>query len=166
MSIELELAGKAVHFVSINIDNGISSQEEILKHCTFPQLQDTEELGIWNSFNGYKDDFYILDSEGIVRRYIAFIDGKSTLEESDDYAFIKGSILEVLEEEKSGSFTDPQSAEEALGDDADAAISTGDTLDDAESTPSADSLEEVGPSEVDAEEPEDANPEFAPDSQG
>ena len=107
MSVELELAGVEVYFVSINVDNGVASQEEMLKHCTFPQLQDTEELGIWDSFNGYKDDFFILDSEGIVQRYIPYSAGESKLSEADDYAGIKAAILEVVAIDE-GTFVPPK----------------------------------------------------------
>ncbi len=104
MRIELEVAGYAVHFVSINKDNAIDSQEEIVKRCAFPQLQDTVELGLWGRFDGHKDDFYILDAEGKLRTYLPFTGGaiKTVLSVEADYQAVKAAILDVLEPREPG----------------------------------------------------------------
>ena len=167
MSVELELSGKAVHFVNINITTGIETQEEILKHCTFPQLQDTDALNIWERLDGYKDDFFILDSAGVMRRYIAFSDDKSTLSEEEDYAFIKDSILEVVAEDEAGVFstpdTEPGPSEDM--DQSDAATSDEDTTGASEQD-SASEPEDSGPSESDSGEssPQDAASESEADA--
>ncbi|MDP6945025.1 MAG: hypothetical protein QF464_12805, partial [Myxococcota bacterium] len=64
MRVELAVAGHEVNFVSINKHDGVATQEEMVKHCAFPQLQDTEELDIWGQMGGGKDDFYIYDADG------------------------------------------------------------------------------------------------------
>lgn len=139
MSVELTLAGVEVYFVSINVDNGIESQEEMLKHCTFPQLQDTEELQIWDRFSGYKDDFFILDSEGVVQRYIPYSAGESKLSEAEDYAGIKAAILEVVAIDE-GTFVPPEDTASDASDDADDAPQVR-----AEDAPQERGAEDTGP---------------------
>ncbi|MGB0590485.1 MAG: hypothetical protein ACPGU1_12485 [Myxococcota bacterium] len=98
MMVELEIAGHDVHFVSINIISGLESQEEIIKHCTYPQLQDTDDLRLWSRFDGRKDDFYILDSQGRLRTYLPFSGGEvsTNLGEDEDYQAVKDAILKVI----------------------------------------------------------------------
>ena len=113
MSIELALSGVTVHFVNINVDNGVESQEEILKHCTFPQLQDTEELEIWSRWKGYKDDFYIFDRQGRLQVYIPFSAGESTLSEPEQYQGVKDAILRVVAGDDEAPGPTPTDAEES-----------------------------------------------------
>ena len=131
MMVELDIAGQAVNFVSINIISGLETQEEIIKHCTYPQLQDTDDLGLWGRFDGYKDDFYILDSQGRLRTYLPFSGGEisTNLAEEEDYQAVKDAILKVIATDGDDPF----------------AISTDDTSDAA------------GPGDAEIE-PEDAGP--------
>ena len=116
MRIELEVAGYDVQFVSINKIDAVTSQEEIVKHCAFPQLQDTEALALWDRLDGGKDDFYILDAEGKLRTYLPFSGGEvsTNLAEPDDYAAVKAAIMAVIEGEASG-FEPPKTREEDTG---------------------------------------------------
>lgn len=98
MRIELEVAGYDVQFVSINKHDGVETQEKIVAHCAYPQLQDTLELGIWDRMGGGKDDFYIFDTAGGLQTYLKFNGDISTnLSEPADYQTVKDAILVVLD---------------------------------------------------------------------
>ena len=126
MRIELEVAGHDVDFVSINKSDGVDTQEEIVKHCSFPQLQDTEALGLWSRMGGGKDDFYILDTDGKLHTYFKFFGDVSTnLSEPEDYQTVKNAILSVLEGKSPGPEPEPD-AEPETPDSADAPAPTPD----------------------------------------
>ena len=146
MRIELEVAGYEVNFVSINKDNAVDTQEEIIKHCSFPQLQDTEELGLWDRMGGGKDDFYIFDAEGVLQTYFRFYGPiGTTLSEPDDYQTVKQAMISVLD----GKITNP---EPEPGRDAGSEPET--TEDEVTAPlPDADSPVDVGPA------PDDVSPE-------
>jgi hypothetical protein len=142
MRIELEVAGHDVHFVSINKADGVPTQEEMLKFASFPQLQDTEELGIWDRMGGGKDDFYILDAEGKLQTYLQFYGAVgTTLSEPEDYQNVKNAILSVLD----GKTSEPEPDAEP------------DTPE-----PAADIAEDAGP-EADAPTPDATTDEDASD---
>ena len=131
--MELEVAGHEVNFVSINKYDGVATQEEMVKHCAFPQLQDTEELDIWGQMGGGKDDFYIFDADGVLQTYFRFYGPISTiLSEPDDYQTVKQAILSVLDDKGAGPERDAEA----------------DTAD-----------EEVPSPEADANAPPDSGPE-------
>ena len=116
--VELEIAGHDVHFVSINIISGLESQEEMIKHCTYPQLQDTDDLRLWSRFDGRKDDFYILDSQGRLRTYLPFSGGEvsTNLGEDEDYQAVKDAILYVIDTDGEDPFA-LQAEDEDAGED-------------------------------------------------
>ena len=130
MRIELEVAGHEVAFVSINKDDGVETQEEILKHCSYPQLQDTEELALWKRLGGGKDDFYIFDAEGELQTYLRFHGSVSTtLAEPEDYQHVKDAILAVIEGQTAADDPDAEAAPDAPLDPADSADDAGPELD-------------------------------------
>ncbi len=96
--VELEVAGHDVVFATINITTGLESQAEILKHCSFPQFQDTDELGLWELMGGGKDDFYVFDREGKLHTYFRYYGAISTnLSEQEGYDNVKNAMLAALE---------------------------------------------------------------------
>ena len=146
--MELEVAGHAVNFVSINKDDAVATQEEIVKHCSFPQLQDTEALGLWDLLGGGKDDFYIFDAEGKLQTYFRFFGSTSTtLSEPEDYQTVKQAIRSVLDGKTGGPEPGPEPGRDAS---ADPEIDEGEVSD-----PIAD-VDEPGPAPDTATEPEDA----------
>ncbi len=65
-AIQEELTGLGVdiNVVAINVTTGVESQSLILDSCSFPLIQDTDEVGAWDLLNGGKDDMFIYDAEG------------------------------------------------------------------------------------------------------
>ena len=148
MMVELEIAGHDVHFVSINITSGLESQEDMLKHCTYPQLQDTDDLGLWARFDGHKDDFYILDSQGRLRTFLPFSGGEvsTTLAEDEDYQAVKDAILDVIATDGDDPFA-LQAEDDAAGDDTAELEDTSAEPGDAGPTPD-DTTEEATPADA------------------
>ncbi len=97
MRVQLEVAGHAVHFVTVNRADGVESQEKLIKKCAFPLLQDTDELGIWAQMDGGKDDFYVFDAEGNLHTYFEYGgDMPTNLSEAEGYDAVKDAILSAL----------------------------------------------------------------------
>ena len=116
---ELRSDGHAVEFITVNkidaADEGyqqamiyqLDEQNEIqyddegepIYRCTYPLVQDTDEVNAWELHAGKKDDFYIYGADGRLARYLP--SGSETLStrlsSADGYNNLKGAILEVLE---------------------------------------------------------------------
>lgn len=96
MRIELEVAGVDVGFLSINKSDAVEQQPKLVEQCSFPLLQDLEEVGVWDLMAGHKDDFYIYDAAGELARYLPVSGGISmNLSTDQGYANLKQQILEV-----------------------------------------------------------------------
>lgn len=136
MRIELEVAGHEVDFVSINRSDGVATQDKLVKKCAFPQLQDTEELGIWAQLAGGKDDFYVFDRDGVLHTYLkSFGDIPTNLAEADGYSAVKGAILSAIEGKDPG----PEPTDDTRSD---APESNADTTPDGDGGPEPDAEEE------------------------
>lgn len=61
---ELTGLGVDINVVAINVTTGVESQSLILDSCSFPLIQDTDEVGAWDLLSGVKDDMFIYDAEG------------------------------------------------------------------------------------------------------
>ena len=64
MREELAALGVDINVVAINVTTGVDTQELLAETCTFPIIQDTDEVGAWDLMNGGKDDMFIYDAEG------------------------------------------------------------------------------------------------------
>ena len=51
-------------------DPNFDKLKEITKN-EFTYIQDTEELGIWKSYNGHKDDIIIFDKSGVQKVHLS-----------------------------------------------------------------------------------------------
>ena len=70
---------------------------EALYRCTFPLLQDIEELNVWEMHEGKKDDFYIYDVDGTLAIYLpSATDFSTRLSTDEGYGNLKGMIVSVL----------------------------------------------------------------------
>tara|TARA_Y100001968_G_C18732520_1_gene425184 strand:+ start:210 stop:503 length:294 start_codon:yes stop_codon:yes gene_type:complete len=70
MKYELLNRGKEVNIVSINQASSANTQTALSDACTFPILQDTEEVGAWELLGGGKDDFFLYKSDGTLAVYL------------------------------------------------------------------------------------------------
>lgn len=97
MRLELELEGKVVQFLSVNVPDGVPTQGEMAAKCSYPLFQDLEEVDVWGLMNGGKDDFYIYDVEGhLVRHYVWGDEPQLNLSTDEGYAILKSAIQDVL----------------------------------------------------------------------
>lgn len=56
--------------ISINQASSVTTKTALSDACTFPILQDTEEVGAWSLLGGGKDDFYLYNSDGTLAVYL------------------------------------------------------------------------------------------------
>ena len=70
--MELEVAGHAVNFVSINKADAADKQSKLIERCAFPLFQDLPEVDVWGLQDGGKDDFYIYAADGTLVHYLPF----------------------------------------------------------------------------------------------
>jgi hypothetical protein len=102
MRLELEFAGHPVWFVALNSASNLPHAERLIERCSFPLMQDTEELNVWDLQNGGVSDFYIYDVDGrLVRHYDQTEEraerGRSlTLSNDEDYDELKQAIIDAL----------------------------------------------------------------------
>ena len=116
---ELRAEGYAVEFITVNkidaADEGyqqamiyqLGEQNEIqygedgepIYRCTYPLVQDTEDVNAWELHAGKKDDFYIYGTDGRLARYLpSGTESLSTrLASAEGYNNLKSAIVEVLE---------------------------------------------------------------------
>ena len=100
MRLELTAGGYDVHFLAVNKIAAESTQDKLSARCAYPLLQDTVDANVWELHDGKKDDFYIYRSDGTLAAYLPNA-GPTSINLSTDagYAFVKDSILAVLEAE-------------------------------------------------------------------
>ena len=99
MRIELFLEGHKVFFITVNASNAVEQQQKLVDKCSFPLLQDTEEINAWALHDGGKDDMYIYDTEGNLVVYLPFSSsGPSSthLGTTGGYAHVKNAVLDEL----------------------------------------------------------------------
>ena len=61
---ELKELGVDINVVAINVTTGVDTQPLLADTCSFPLIQDTDEVSAWNLLNGGKDDMFVYDAEG------------------------------------------------------------------------------------------------------
>lgn len=99
MSKELKDEGFEVNFLSVN---GVTAdkeeyQENLIKKCSFPLLQDKEDIDVWGLHEGAKDDFYIFDPQGLLIVHLPFggeVD--VSLSEEAGYMGLKQLIIDAV----------------------------------------------------------------------
>jgi len=92
---ELAAAGKDINYVAINMITGLERQGELAEQCTFPLLQDTDEVMAWEAMNGGKDDMYVYGSDGTLATFLpAGSASKPTnLSTAEGYATVRDALL-------------------------------------------------------------------------
>ena len=85
-----------MQFVAINATTAVTQANELLQKCTFPVLQDTDEVKAWELMAGIKDDFYIYGSDGLLAIHLPSGGAVSTnLSTSEGYANVHDLLLVV-----------------------------------------------------------------------
>ncbi|HKY35703.1 MAG TPA: redoxin domain-containing protein [Polyangiaceae bacterium] len=69
---EWQSEGLNVRVAAINPSNAIPHQRYLVDVCDYSLLQDTEATGAWDALLGTKDDHYIYDADGVLRRFVDF----------------------------------------------------------------------------------------------
>ena len=96
LSYELQNRAKVVNLVGINKHAAESTQSARSDECSFPLLQDTEEVNAWALLEGKKDAFYIYDSEGRLAVHLPAQGGVSTnLSTPTGYANLRDTLMYV-----------------------------------------------------------------------
>jgi len=97
MRIELFLEGHKVFFITVNASNAVEQQQKLVDKCSFPLLQDTEEINAWALHDGGKDDMFIYGKNGTLQRYLPFGGEVNTnLLSEEGYDALKFEILSVV----------------------------------------------------------------------
>ena len=116
---ELRAEGYEVEFITVNKINAaeegyqramvyqLSDENEIqydesgepIYRCTYPLVQDIEEINAWELHAGKKDDFYIYGTDGLLARFLpsGTEDFSTRLSTEEGYNNLKNAIVEVLE---------------------------------------------------------------------
>ena len=119
MLAELRAEGYDVEFITVNKINAaeegyqlamiyqLSDENEIqydetgepIYRCTYPLVQDVEEVNAWELHAGKKDDFYIYGTDGMLARFLpsGTEEFSTRLSTEEGYNNLKGAIIEVLE---------------------------------------------------------------------
>lgn len=87
-----------MEFVGINKADAAANQQDLINRCSFPLLQDTEEVNAWGvHHHGYKDDFFIYGTDGTLVDYLPPDGPRSTnLATPEGYANVKNALLAAL----------------------------------------------------------------------
>ena len=119
MLAELRAEGYDIEFITVNKINAaeegyqramiyqLSDENEIqydetgepIYRCTYPLVQDVEEINAWELHAGKKDDFYIYGTDGMLARFLpsGTEEFSTRLSTEEGYTNLKGALIEVLE---------------------------------------------------------------------
>ena len=86
-------------FVGINDKGAAANQQDLVDQCTFPLLQDTDEVDAWGLHGGAKDDMAIYDANGNLYAWLPFGEAEigTNLSEPEDYEAFKALVIEAIE---------------------------------------------------------------------
>ena len=101
MRLELMADGHDVQFVAINAASALADQDKLYERCSFPLIQDLDEINAWGVHHGgVKDDIYIYGSDGKLADYLPISDMMRTtdLSTAKGYDNLKSAIVAVVEQ--------------------------------------------------------------------
>lgn len=103
MRLEFRRDGYDVQFVTVNMWDAVANQHSLYEKCSFPIFQDVSipaSDNVWNKHVGKKDDMYIYDRNGILAKVFPYASEEfnTNMSTPEGYAFVKNSIIEVLEQ--------------------------------------------------------------------
>ena len=91
-------AGRDINFASINVTSGVEAQPLLAEICSFPLLQDTDEVAAWDLMGGSKDDMYIYGTDGKLLIYLKASSEISTrLSTIGGYANVRDALMAATE---------------------------------------------------------------------
>ena len=100
MKNELDAAGLSANYLSVNAVSADKEpyQQNLIDNCSYPLLQDKEEVDVWGLHDGGKDDFYLFDPEGKLIVHLPFNGEVGTnLSTDEGYNNLKTLIIEAIE---------------------------------------------------------------------
>ena len=98
--MELKKDGHEVNFVAINKADAVDDQSKLTERCSFPLLQDGDDIQAWTLHHGgHKDDFYIYGKDGKLVDYLPIGGERETnLSSTEGYNNLTNAILDALDE--------------------------------------------------------------------
>lgn len=97
MRIELRLQGHDAYFVALNGHRYAVHQEGLAARCSFPLLQDTEELGGLDAMDGAIYDMFVYRPDGTLHVFLPGFGGPDTyLSEDEGYANVRAAVLAAI----------------------------------------------------------------------
>ncbi len=106
MSFELEAAGRVAHFVALNSVRDINRQSSLTNRCSFPLLQDTDDVLAMEEMQGGIYDMYIYRPDGTLHVYLPGNSGLDTwlyprdeddADPSPGYENVKEALLSAMD---------------------------------------------------------------------
>lgn len=87
-----------MQFVGINKADAAANQQDLINRCSFPLLQDTNEVKAWDvHHHGHKDDFLIYGADGALVDYLPSGGPRVTnLSTPEGYTNVKNAVLAAL----------------------------------------------------------------------
>jgi len=97
MRIELRLAGLSAHFVALNGHQYVAHQEGLAARCSYPILQDTEELAGLEAMDGAIYDMFVYRPDGTLHVFLGGFDEIDTyLADDEGYENVRAAILAAI----------------------------------------------------------------------
>ena len=83
-----------MNIVAINMLGWAQNQSALSDVCSYPTLQDTEEVNAWSLLGGGKDDFFLYHSDGTLAVFLPSGGKVSTrLSTPQGYANIRDTLM-------------------------------------------------------------------------
>ena len=96
----MDAEGFSANYLSVNAVSADKEpyQQNLIDNCSYPLLQDKEEVDVWGLHEGDKDDFYIFDADGKLVIHLPFGGAVETnLSTDEGYNSLKSLIIEAIE---------------------------------------------------------------------
>lgn len=97
MRIEFEIMGADVQLLTINDAGALEQLQGLVDKCSFPILQDQDDIDVWGLMQGKKDDMFVYAADGTLATYLPF-GGEVSIDLSTDegYANVKDALMAQL----------------------------------------------------------------------
>ena len=124
MRFELESEGYAAHFVAVNSIRDIERQDGLINRCSFPILQDTEDVMAMEAMQGGIYDMYIYRPNGVLHVYLEgnsdldtwlYPSGEDAEDPSPGYQNVKAALISAIQGQ---DFVPPHPAPEPTDEEA------------------------------------------------
>lgn len=97
LRFELEAAGHAVDFSTVNLSSMATRVGNMTERASFAIFQDTDALGLWSAMGGRKDDIYLY-RDGTLVDFLPVGGERSTnLSTEEGYDNVRQAVLDALD---------------------------------------------------------------------